>query len=137
MASTSANLQNGSAGTPHNAYGDVIVESGARAQLGDIWQDISINGGLHLHFHASSKVLSAAVTIQEFVQIGTRLLRLGDAFRQQSVAAMAGVERLSVLLKDLSFVRSQLEYHKGPYDTNTATEVCILLSQRYLHMCSC
>jgi len=32
-------------------YGDIIMDKGANAHLGDIIQDITIAGGHHVHYH--------------------------------------------------------------------------------------
>lgn len=60
-------------------YGDVVVESDAHLQQGDIiTQDVNVNGELHLHVHSPVHLVSAAGGVIQFLDVSAKLKTVGD-----------------------------------------------------------
>jgi len=61
-------------------YGEVVVKDAAYAHLGDIWQEVNVHGGLHLHLDAfRSGVRKRATTRESLNGFQTNLRHLLDS----------------------------------------------------------
>lgn len=61
-------------------YGETIVKDAAYAHLGDIWQEVNVHGGLHLHLAAfRSGVRKRATILESLNGLQTNLRHLRDS----------------------------------------------------------
>lgn len=121
------------------SYGDTVVKYGAHAHLGDISQDLNIQGDLHLHFQTPLGVISIADAVVSLVQtidtlqtLGSQIqqieeenekrLRLGKRIKRR--ISKNGLEYLRVSLAALPSNLSRLEVGGSLWICHSSEKVC-------------
>ena len=115
----------------NKSYGDTVAESGAYVQQGDVGsQDVTINGGLHLHIHSPVHSVSAAGTVVQFLDVLTKLSTLGQHLRSNSVTREQEICQLLPVSTSLRGVLRQLidelTSSRANNDNSTTAKVCVL-----------
>ena len=74
MATTGCQTLDGRLERSRKQYGQTIAKDQARVHLGDVMQDVSIGGDVHIHYHHQIDDLNKASTVIELLQTCQELL---------------------------------------------------------------
>lgn len=93
-----------------NTYGNIAINDGARAVLGNVSNDVHVRGDLHLHINAQPQELSTVAVVHTFVLLASRLRRVGRAFKDRcKYADWDDVAVLRKVLKNIGECLMQLQ----------------------------
>jgi len=113
------------------SYGDTVAESGSYVQQGDVGtQNVTVNGGLHLHVHSPVRSVSAAGTVVQFLDVVTKLSTLGQHLRSNSVTMEEEICQLVPVSTSLRLLVRQLidelTSSRANDDDSITAKVCVL-----------
>lgn len=117
-----------------NVYGNAVVKSGAHAHLGNVSQDVNINGGinvngnLHLHVQAPLDSLSIAAMVVNIAALCDQFLGLCNDETAKRVVP-SEINDFQVLASSLSLLAQNSQTHLGSLPklgTSPGTEAVIL-----------
>ena len=110
-------------------YGRTSVGEGSSAHLGDVLrhsQDVTINGGLHLHYASPMPMQAVAMAgkVMEFLDVVDKMLKLGRTIVQSLTVNHESAQDLANLLMSLQPAYKGLE-NLGGYDMSSSSFVCL------------